>query len=137
MGSTRTENLMWTNRRKARLTFIISTDTHCDSIAYRSFRSAEYYSYFRRLACSLLPPGWSQPTLSQNHHGIPLPCASLRVHSDFCFLILRCPLLLSWRRRRGRSLQLSIFSEKSLVRANHPALCTHRLSRLPIEWFGG
>ena len=93
----------------------------------------------------------ANPPESQNHYAIPLACGSLRVHSDFCFLILRCRLLLSLRRRRGRSLQLSIFSEESLVSASqelvlvtslpfvHTARCSHRwngsVENLEIDLF--
>ena len=35
-------NLMWTKRGKARLILIFSTNTNCENMAYRSFRSEEY-----------------------------------------------------------------------------------------------
>ena len=35
-------NLMWTKRGKACLILIFSTNTNCESMAYRSFRSEEY-----------------------------------------------------------------------------------------------
>ena len=35
-------NLMWTKREKACLILIFSTNTNCESMAYRSFRSEEY-----------------------------------------------------------------------------------------------
>ena len=42
MGLNENRNLMWTKRGKARLILIFSTNTNCENMAYRSFRSEEY-----------------------------------------------------------------------------------------------
>ena len=49
-------NLMWTKRGKARLILIFSTNTNCENMAYRSFRSEKYSARGVRKGVSI----WNQ-----------------------------------------------------------------------------